>query len=117
MSGWTLAMAVDVCTQIEAICPQYGCHVGLTGGVLYKIGERKDLDVIFYKIRQEPTIRMIPLLPALYHEMGMRTKKNAYWCQKLEFAETWPYEGLKVDAFFPELFENGKYPNEVDNVK
>jgi hypothetical protein len=44
---WTLAEAVEVCRQVEAICPPFGCHVALTGGTLYKDGERKDLDLLF----------------------------------------------------------------------
>lgn len=39
---WTQKEAIELCVKIEAICPKYGCHVALTGGLLYKEGERKD---------------------------------------------------------------------------
>lgn len=41
--GWTQAEAIALCRKIEDVCPAFGCHVALTGGVLYKLGERKDL--------------------------------------------------------------------------
>ena len=49
---WDLVSAVDLCKQVESIAPDYGCHVALTGGCLYKEGPRKDLDLLFYRIRQ-----------------------------------------------------------------
>ncbi len=42
---WTQEEAIELCRIIEDICPQAGCHVALTGGCLYKDGERKDLDI------------------------------------------------------------------------
>lgn len=107
--GWTLQDAVTVCTKIENICPLFNCHVALTGGVLYKEGERKDLDVLFYRVRKTK-ILLVPLLQELYHKMGLRTLKNDYWCQKMQFAENWPFAGRSVDAFFPELFGDD-YPS------
>ena len=41
---WTQAEAIDLCREIEKGCPQFGCHVALTGGLLYKDGPRKDCD-------------------------------------------------------------------------
>lgn len=48
---WTQEQAISLCVAIEAIAPKFGYHVALTGGCLYKAGERKDLDLIFYKNR------------------------------------------------------------------
>ena len=52
----TLYRAVEICRSIECECPKFGCHVALTGGTLYKDGERKDLDILFYRIRQVENI-------------------------------------------------------------
>src|ERR1035437_5571090 len=49
---WTQTEAIELCVKVEAICPKYGCHVALTGGLLYKQGKRKDCDLLFYRIRQ-----------------------------------------------------------------
>lgn len=46
---WTLADAIPLCTHLEMIAVQYECHIGLTGGLLYKDGPRKDLDVVVYR--------------------------------------------------------------------
>lgn len=48
---WDLAEAVTLARRVEDIAPRFGLHVALTGGVLYKTGPRKDLDLLFYEIR------------------------------------------------------------------
>lgn len=95
LAGWTQADAVALCRQIEAICPDYGCHVALTGGCLYKDGERKDLDVLFYRIRQTPNIDHEGLFAALSN-IGMERTRGFGWCVKAT------YEGRSIDCFFPE---------------
>ena len=49
---WTQEEAIALCKKIESIVPLAGCHVALTGGCLYRDGHRKDLDILFYRIRQ-----------------------------------------------------------------
>jgi hypothetical protein len=44
--------AIQLCKKLESISPPFGLHVALTGGCLYKYGERKDVDIILYRIRQ-----------------------------------------------------------------
>lgn len=48
---WTQGVAIEWCREAEKIAPEFGYHVALTGGCLYKEGARKDLDVVFYSIR------------------------------------------------------------------
>lgn len=50
--SWTQEKAIDLCWRIELIAPECGAHIALTGGCLYKDGERKDLDIVVYRIRQ-----------------------------------------------------------------
>ena len=38
--------AQELCRLVEPLLEAQGFHVGLTGGVLYKEGERKDVDLI-----------------------------------------------------------------------
>ena len=40
--------AIKIAIQIEAIVKEYGHHVALTGGVLYKTELRKDIDYVLY---------------------------------------------------------------------
>lgn len=100
---WTHEEAVELCRKIEAVCPEHGCHVALTGGTLYKDGGRKDCDILFYRIRQSPEIDMEGLVDALA-DIGVEFSSGFGWCVKFT------YEGKKIDAFFPE--EDGEYPTD-----
>jgi hypothetical protein len=101
VTGWTQAEAVALCVQVEAICPEFGCHVALTGGCLYKDGERKDLDLLFYRIRQAPEIDKDGLFHALL-SIGIEHQRGFGWCHKAT------HLGRNIDCFFPE--EDGEYP-------
>lgn len=95
MSKWTHQQAVSLCVSIESVCPKFGCHVALTGGLLYKDGERKYLDILFYRIRQSKEIKMDGLWDAL-DGIGVSMKSGFGWCYKGEF------ESRPIDFFFPE---------------
>jgi len=98
---WVQREAIDLCSKIEAICQPFGCHVALTGGLLYKQGERKDCDILFYRIRQVKEIDLEGLWGALAAE-GINKKSGFGWCYKAE------YEGKNIDFFFPEE-QGGQY--------
>lgn len=100
-TGWTQQEAIELCTVIEKLCPQHGCHVALTGGLLYKLCQRKDCDILFYRIRQAPKIDM----EGLWHTLsviGVEKKSGFGWCYKAV------YKGKPMDCFFPEE-ETGEY--------
>jgi hypothetical protein len=104
---WTLVDAIDLCRRIEAVAPAFGCHVGMTGGVLYKEGPREDLDLVFYRIRQESSIDVQGLFAALAI-LGIQRVTNSddwseRWCIKARF------EGRDIDCLFPEA-KGGEYP-------
>jgi hypothetical protein len=99
--SWTQSEAIDLCRQIEAICPPFGCHVALTGGTLYKEGSRKDLDILFYRIRQVDVIDYDGLFEAL-SKIGVERVNGFGWCIKCDNF------GRTIDCFFPE--EGGEYP-------
>ena len=77
--SWTQSQAIDLCRQIEAIAPEFGCHVALTGGLLYKDGNRKDCDIVFYRVRQVAEINVKGLFDALC-AIGVRrvTEKDCF---------------------------------------
>lgn len=93
---WTQDEAISLCRYIEFICPQFGCHVALTGGTLYKDGPRKDLDILFYRIRQVHEIDIDGLFAELDTVLGFKKLSGFGWVYKAE------YGGKKVDCFFPE---------------
>lgn len=98
---WTQQEAIHLCKVIELVCPAFGCHVALTGGLLYKEGPRKDCDILFYRIRQSSNIQMEDLWKALAL-LGIVKKAGFGWCYKAT------YQGKTVDCFFPEE-EDGEY--------
>ena len=97
---WTQAEAIELCREIELICPKFGCHVALTGGLLYKDGERKDCDLLFYRIRQVKAIDMEGLFDAL-KSIGVCKTQGMRWCFKGYYDGKHPGEG-QIDMFFPE---------------
>ena len=101
--SWTQQQAIDLCKCIESVCPKYGCHVALTGGLLYKNGPRKDCDILFYRIRQRSEIDADGLFNEL-DGLGILKKVSGFgWCIKAIC------EQGNVDCFFPEEL-NGEYP-------
>jgi len=96
-----LENAVDLCRRIEEFAPLAKCHVALTGGCLYKDGDRKDVDILFYRIRQAPMINMNALFLNL-KGMGFYDIRGFGWVYKAN------YKGHKIDMFFPEE-EEGEY--------
>jgi hypothetical protein len=109
--SWTQHDAISMCEVLESVVPEIGAHVALTGGCLYKAGrtggvQRKDCDVLFYRIRQRKCIDM----DAMWKELAKFNfvKISGFgWCYKAQ------YLGKPVDCFFPEgeRDENG---NEIE---
>jgi len=92
---WNIEEAISLIVKIEALAPKFGCHVALTGGVLYKVGERKDLDILFYRIRQVDKIDTDGLMAAL-ESIGLDKPVGSGWIYKSKF------NGKSIDIFFPE---------------
>ncbi len=110
--SWNLADALVLVRKIELICPAAGCHVALTGGVLYKEGARKDLDLLFYRIRQVKEIDMDRLFQMLAL-IGVHKTSGFGWVYKAHY-ETGDPEPKLIDIFFPEEQE-GEYQPEAVN--
>lgn len=94
---WNQAEAIALCREVERICPDFGCHVALTGGCLYKDGDRKDLDLLFYRVRQVPAIDVDGLVAAL-SKIGIERTGGGGWVIKA----TWRGHA-SIDCFFPEV--------------
>lgn len=104
--NWTQQEAIDLCVILESVVPAHGAHVALTGGSLYKRGPRKDCDVLFYRIRQQPSIRMDDMWKELVHH-DFQKISGFGWCYKAA------YKGKPVDCFFPEV-ERDANGNEIE---
>lgn len=117
MKVWTQQEATELCKKIEAICPQFGCHVALTGGCLYG-GSMKDCDILFYRIRQVDEVDQGGLWAAL-RPIGVVKESGYGWCFKLNFYEDPQHwcEPKKIDAFFPEEQGGPEYGSEDEIVR
>lgn len=105
-----LEFALTACKNVEAGCSEFGCHVALTGGTLYKEGSRKDLDILFYRIRQVQKINYDGLFSYL-KSIGFSTPEGFGWIYKSR------YRGVNVDIFFPEEQSGGVYGGEGDALQ
>lgn len=108
MTAWTQPEAISLCVLVEAVCPSFGCHVALTGGLLYKHGPRKDADLVFYRVRQVERVDFAGLLDALEAiGLSIPTKGGPRWLVKAT------YRGKPLDMFFPEL--DGQYDTATES--
>lgn len=106
--SWTQQEAIDLCWLVEPIAFKYGYHVALTGGTLYKPGNRKDADLLFYRHKSESTTcDFAGLRKALKKELGFKEKK---WTARVTKFE---WNGRSVDALTPE--DGGDYEAVVDD--
>lgn len=99
---WRREEALSLCREIEHVASNFGAHVGLTGGLLYKDGLRKDADILIYRIRQADSIDVPGLFSALA-EVGVVAGSDYGWCKKAF------YLGKPIDLFFPELERRSDY--------
>lgn len=104
-STWNQEQAIALCRLVEKVAPKFGCHVALTGGLLYKNGERKDADLVFYRIRQVDEIDITGLFAALA-KLGFERKT-----ERDQFVIKVLYNGRHIDCLFPEC-EDGDYEHE-----
>jgi len=98
---WSQQQAIELCVLVESICPKYGYHVGLTGGLLYKQGVRSDCDIVLYRIRSEGN----PSFMGLWAELELNGFTDM---ESFGFVTKCKYKGKLLDIFYPEAQE-GEY--------
>jgi len=67
--------AIELCRTLEAIASRHGGHVALTGGCLYKSGERGDCDIIIYRHDCDIPVNFNAMVDAL-HSLGFKLTLN-----------------------------------------
>jgi hypothetical protein len=98
--SWTLSQARSLCFLLEEIAPKFGAHIGLTGGVLYREGNRKDCDIVVYRHggREEPIDR-VGFSRACCEILGMTCVRGTGRVYKMLFV------GKQVDFLFHDTAE------------
>lgn len=104
----TLLDAITLCRMIEPIAELCDGHVALTGGTLYKDGDRKDLDILIYRVRQVDKFDWDKFM-RLSTVYGIVWGKDHGWCKKA----TW--QGHHIDFFDPDA-SSGDHTSGADPV-
>lgn len=86
---------IELCKKLYEVMQGAGIYPALTGGCLYKDGNRKDIDVLLYRNRQQSTFE-IEDLEFLLKRAGL-TDFNHYG-----FVTKAKWNGITVDLFNPE---------------
>ena len=98
---WLQQESIEFCKQLEEIASKHDHHIALTGGCLYKMNLRKDLDIIIYSVRQS-TINIPLLFESFEKELGLKFVKYGDWQSKARTKE-----GKYIDFLVPESIKNG----------
>ena len=102
----TLQDALELCRTIEPIAERCGGHVALTGGTLYKDGDRKDLDILIYRLRQVKAFDW-DKFKRLSAVVGIYWGPDYGWCKKAIWG------GHRIDFFDPDAVSGHEYPTGV----
>ena len=92
----TIGMANALCNDLYKVLEPEGYYPALTGGLLYKEGNRKDIDIIIYRNRQKvesfETVDLIDIL----------AKANVNIVNSFGFVTKAEWFGMTIDIFNPE---------------
>lgn len=91
-----LLTAIELCKKLYNKTNNIFYYPALTGGTLYKEGDRKDIDLVFYSNRQKSTTKY-ELINSIYDiDNFVLLEVYANWIWKAK------YKGINIDIFFPE---------------
>lgn len=96
--SWVLAEAIELCTLIQSVSPQFHCHPALTGGLLYKKGPRKDCDIVIYQRGDTNGVRH----PINWNGLWIALCKIGLdMCHDFGYVKKCEWRGKTVDIFDP----------------
>ena len=105
-NGYTLADGAALCTLLAEPLRAVGLFVGLTGGCCYKLGARKDIDLVLYRHRQQsvPAANAVDTFVVVVSQVANITDVKTFG-----FVTKMKINGAPVDVLFPEAVDGG-YP-------
>ena len=92
----TVTMASALCAALYKVLEPQGYYPALTGGLLYKEGSRKDIDIIIYRNRQKVQSFETVDIASLLAEVNLNITASFGFVTKAE------WHGFVVDIFNPE---------------
>lgn len=97
---------IELCRILHENLKPEGFFPALTGGLLYKDGERKDIDIVIYRHRQDRCKFEMQEIEKQLEKCGL------YEFEFYGFVTKAKWRGIVVDLFNPETdieFEDGEY--------
>jgi len=88
--------AMDLCKKIYDSMSGIGFYPALTGGLLYKDGDRKDIDIVIYRNRQNVQKFELKDLEEPLSKLGLIDFNHYGFVSKCK------WNGITVDLFNPE---------------
>lgn len=94
----TLKHSLEVAKQLELVFTTHEYHVGIAGGVLYKDGIRKDIDLIIYSHTPKNHVTESKVIPVLI-SMGFEISKitDVRYTERNIIITS--YKGTRIDFF------------------
>ncbi|AUR81387.1 hypothetical protein NVP1072O_41 [Vibrio phage 1.072.O._10N.286.48.A12] len=99
--------AIELCELLYVEMSSHGFYPALTGGLLYKPGRRKDIDIVIFRNRQSVSHFEMEELTPLLEKCGVKIINTYGFVTKAE------WKGYTVDLFNPETeinLDNEEYP-------
>ncbi len=106
MNKLTISDGQKICKLIYETIGDCGFYPALTGGVLYKNGNRKDVDIVIFRNRQDVNAFEIIDLEGVLTDVGF------YDFNHYGFVTKCKYNGIDVDLFNPETISDDNYGDE-----
>lgn len=91
---------IELCQVLHKELKAYGYFPALTGGLLYKEGNRKDIDIVIYRHRQNVSDFEMHDIESVLLKLGFTD------IQYFGFATKSKWQGVRVDLFNPEARED-----------
>lgn len=96
---------LDLCCELYLLLKPHGYFPALTGGLVYKNGERKDIDIVIYRHRQDIDHFEMPDIYNLLEKAGLNSFVYFGFVTKAN------WKGITVDLFNPETLGGDRYFN------
>ena len=87
---------VELCKLIYTELSTFGFYPALTGGLLYKNGKRKDIDIVLYRNRQDLSSFTADYFEYKLSQIGIEVLASYGFVTKAK------WKGFSVDIFNPE---------------
>ena len=99
---------IDVCKCIYLALSGHGFFPALTGGLLYKDGDRKDCDIVIYRHRQDVSHFETVEIQQKLENIGFTEFKHFGFVTKAKF------KGFDIDIFNPETLGDESYGGQAE---